>query len=67
MIELLHSYQYIDKDKKDLTINNNNIIVNKRNNILGLINIPQNKDIFQTKIVKIKTKKEFEIKQKFYK
>lgn len=58
MIELLHSYQYIDKDKKELTINNNNIIVNKNmNSILGLLNMPKNKDIFQTKIVKIKTKK----------
>ena len=58
MIELLHSYQYIDKDKKELTINNNNIIVNKNSNrILGLLNIPSNRDIFQTKIVKIRTKK----------
>ena len=45
MIELLHSYQYIDKDKKELTINHNNIIVNNNvNNILGLLNIPQNKE-----------------------
>ena len=58
MIELLHSYQYIDKDKKELTINNNNIIVNKNSNrILGLLNIPRNGDIFQTKIIKIRTKK----------
>ena len=66
MIELLHSSQYISKIHQDLKFDNNiNMIVNYNNdNLLGISNLPNNKNIYTVDLRKIKTRKSIKTNKK---
>lgn len=67
MINLIHSYQYINFNNiKCLQINNNIITDENNNKLIGLCNIPDNKEIYNCYINKLLTKKK-SIKNNFFK
>lgn len=61
-MQIIHSYQFLNNNSKfKLSKNKNTILNDKNEKILGLLNIPNDNNLFFTEIKKLKKKKNYNV------